>query len=388
MLITLELANTIVKRAMSIIHYNVNVIDHQGVIIASGEPHRIGERHEVAYEVIKNRQRMTIENAQQAARYKNVQPGINHPIIVDDQVVMVIGISGNPAAIARYAELAILAAELLIKQSLDIREMNWQYRIRDLLLKQYLEVGDTGKGKEIIHQLVQQEIDLSQPLLPLLINIETGGHLLGQTIDHILNKLSHILKSQRVILLSNDEILLIITAIEHTDTTVNDINAFMETQLSHYTIGVGVESNSGEIFRQSVFMVKEMIEHGRAFLPQQRVINGKQFAFSGLLNEARTSSFTLYFKQRIDKLLELGTGQMLLNTLNAYIAHNAELANAARALGVHRNTLTYRLNQIKEATSLDPFNFNELSQLMISLYYHQGMPLPYLPAAIPENQEH
>ena len=348
MLITLELANTIVKRAMSIIHYNVNVIDHQGVIIASGEPHRIGERHEVAFEVIKSRQRMTIENAQQAARYRNVQPGINHPIIVDDQVVMVIGISGNPAAIARYAELAILAAELLIKQSLAIREMNWQYRIRDLLLKQYLEVGDTDKGKEILHQLVQQEIDLSQPLLPVLINIETGGHLLGQTIDHILNKLSHILKSQRVILLSNDEILLIITAIEQTEATVKAMNAFM---------------------------IKEMIEHARESLPQPRVINGQQFAFSGLLNEASSSSFTLYFKQRIDKLLMLSTGQMLLNTLSTYIAHNAELANAARELGVHRNTLTYRLNQIKEATSLDPFNFKELSQLMIALYYHQGTPL-------------
>ncbi|MFC0227468.1 CdaR family transcriptional regulator [Serratia aquatilis] len=387
MLITLELANTIVKRAMGIIHYNVNVIDHRGVIIASGEPQRIGERHEVADEVIKNRQRMTIENAQQAARYKNVQPGINHPIIVDDQVVMVIGISGNPAAIARYAELAILAAELLIKQSLDIREMNWQYRIRDLLLKQYLEVGDTEKGKEIIQQLVRQEIDLSQPLLPLLINIETGGHLLGQTIDHILNKLSQILKSQRVILLSNDEILLIITAIEQTEATVNDVNAFMETQLSHYTIGVGVESASAEIFRQSVFMLKEMIEHGRGLLPEQRVFNGKQFAFGGLLNEARTSSFTLYFKQRIAKLLELGTGQMLLNTLSTYIAHNAELVNAARALGIHRNTLTYRLNQIKEATSLDPFNFKELSQLMISLYYHHGAPLLYLPTADLERLE-
>lgn len=374
MLITLELANTIVKRAMSIIHYNVNVIDHRGIIIASGETQRIGERHEVAYEVIKSRQRMTIENVQQAARYKNVQPGINHPIIVDDQVVMVIGISGNPAAIARYAELAILAAELLIKQSLAIREMNWQYRIRDLLLKQYLEQGNCVKDQEILQQLAQQEIDLSQPLLPVLINIETGGHLLGQTIDHILNKLSQIVKSQRVILLSNDEILLIITAIDRVEQTLDEINGFMETQLSHYTIGVGVESGSAEIFRQSVFMIKEMIVHGQTWLPEQRVINGKQFAFSGLLDEAESSSFTLYFKQKIDKLLGLSTGEMLVKTLTTYIAYNAELVNAARELGVHRNTLTYRLNQIKEATALDPFNFKELSQLMISLYYHQERP--------------
>ncbi len=48
MIITTALANEIVARAMAIIHHNVNVIDHHGQIIASGERHRIGEQHEVA----------------------------------------------------------------------------------------------------------------------------------------------------------------------------------------------------------------------------------------------------------------------------------------------------------------------------------------------------
>lgn len=46
MIITTALANEIVARAMAIIHHNVNVIDHHGQIIASGERHRIGEQHE------------------------------------------------------------------------------------------------------------------------------------------------------------------------------------------------------------------------------------------------------------------------------------------------------------------------------------------------------
>lgn len=37
MLLTEKLANDIVTRAMGIIHHNVNVINSQGVIIASGE---------------------------------------------------------------------------------------------------------------------------------------------------------------------------------------------------------------------------------------------------------------------------------------------------------------------------------------------------------------
>lgn len=89
MIITTALANEIVARAMAIIHHNVNVIDHHGQIIASGERHRIGEQHEVAREVIRTGKRICINNAAEAARFHNVHPGINHPIIYDDRVVMV-----------------------------------------------------------------------------------------------------------------------------------------------------------------------------------------------------------------------------------------------------------------------------------------------------------
>lgn len=370
MLITQELANTIARRAMNIIHHNVNVIDHQGIIIASGETHRIGELHEIAIEVIKTRQRITIENTQQASKYHNVNAGINHPIIVDDQVVLVIGVSGNPAAIGRYAELAILTAELLIKQSLDIRYINWQYRIRDLLLKQYLEHGDSRKGNEAVSQLKQQSIDLNQRILPILIDIETGGNLQGKTIDGILNQLSNILKSQRVILLNNEEILLIITDVNEFEPAVGKINDYLTTQLSHYTIGVGVESASAPLFRRSMFMLKEMIAYGKRRHPQQKVLTSAKFAFIGLLDEAKSSCFTLHFHQVIQQILRFNTGQTLLDTLAGYIENNAEMGNAAKALGIHRNTLTYRLNQIREITTLDPFSLKELSQLMIALHYH------------------
>lgn len=122
MIITTALANEIVARAMAIIHHNVNVIDHHGQIIASGERHRIGEQHEIAREVIRTGKRICINNTAEAARFQNVHPGINHPIMYDDRVVMVVGISGDPAAISRYAELAVLTAELLVRQAIEMRK--------------------------------------------------------------------------------------------------------------------------------------------------------------------------------------------------------------------------------------------------------------------------
>lgn len=63
MIITTALANEIVARAMAIIHHNVNVIDHHGQIIASGERHRIGEQHEIAREVMWGGDRLCMDGS-------------------------------------------------------------------------------------------------------------------------------------------------------------------------------------------------------------------------------------------------------------------------------------------------------------------------------------
>lgn len=175
MIITTALANEIVARAMAIIHHNVNVIDHHGQIIASGERHRIGEQHEIAREVIRTGKRICINNTAEAARFQNVHPGINHPIIYDDRVVMVVGISGDPAAISRYAELAVLTAELLVRQAIEMRETNWRQRLRDTLFGQYLDQGASPAGQEALHRLVELGFAFDAPLVPVVVTVRSNS---------------------------------------------------------------------------------------------------------------------------------------------------------------------------------------------------------------------
>jgi carbohydrate diacid regulator len=40
------------------------------------------------------------------------------------------------------------------------------------------------------------------------------------------------------------------------------------------------------------------------------------------------------------------------------------ISKTAKKLYLHRNTITYHLNKIKETTGLDPFNFHDLVKLM------------------------
>lgn len=214
MIITTALANEIVARAMAIIHHNVNVIDHHGQIIASGERHRIGEQHEIAREVIRTGKRICINNTAEAARFQNVHPGINHPIIYDDRVVMVVGISGDPAAISRYAELAVLTAELLVRRAIEMRETNWRQRLRDTLFGQYLDQGASPAGQEALHRLMELGFAFDAPLVPVVVTVQVEQHQLSEILSTLLREFSQLAGVRDVILLGSNEILILNTLSE------------------------------------------------------------------------------------------------------------------------------------------------------------------------------
>lgn len=84
-------ANKIVEKLMADIPYNINIMDERGKIIASGDSARIGERHRGAERAINERKNIEI--------YKDTsleKKGTNEPIILNDHILGVVGISGEP----------------------------------------------------------------------------------------------------------------------------------------------------------------------------------------------------------------------------------------------------------------------------------------------------
>ncbi len=116
---------------MEIIFHNVNVILPNGEIFASGDKSRIGKIHEAGRKAALDKKRVNIY-PQNANLFKGVAPGINQPIIIDGEVQLVIGVTGNPNEIVRYAELAFLTAELLITQAISNENSNRKSSLKDL----------------------------------------------------------------------------------------------------------------------------------------------------------------------------------------------------------------------------------------------------------------
>ncbi|RJW44254.1 PucR family transcriptional regulator [Clostridiales bacterium TF09-2AC] len=65
----------------------------------------------------------------------------------------------------------------------------------------------------------------------------------------------------------------------------------------------------------------------------------------------------------IDKHYNTG----LMSTLNQYLLYTRNITKVAAILNIHRNTLLYRLNRIKEITNLNLENGDEYIKMMLHI---------------------
>ena len=125
------IAQKIVQRTMKIIENSVNVMDENGIIIASGNPSRLNQKHTGAVLAIRKNEMIEID-AELAEKWNfEAQPGINLPITYLGNTLGAIGISGIPEQVKPYAELVKMTAELIIEQYILLEKERWDRRYKD-----------------------------------------------------------------------------------------------------------------------------------------------------------------------------------------------------------------------------------------------------------------
>ena len=107
-------AQNIVNRAMKVIGKSVNVMDERGIIIASGNAGRLGQRHPGAPLALRDNKIVEIDRELAEQWRYEALPGINLPITYLGKPLGVVGISGVPAEVRPYAELVKMTADMII----------------------------------------------------------------------------------------------------------------------------------------------------------------------------------------------------------------------------------------------------------------------------------
>lgn len=96
------------------IDYNINIMDRDGVIIASRDQSRVGSYHDAARRIVANG--AAIERVEQNANLPSgVRPGVNLPIVHRSETIGVVGVTGDPDEVMALAYAVKTSIESMLE---------------------------------------------------------------------------------------------------------------------------------------------------------------------------------------------------------------------------------------------------------------------------------
>lgn len=123
-MVHIQFAKQIVETLKSICDHNINYIGVNGRIYASTDEIRVGNYHDAGHEAAKTGKTITVEEDDIS---RGAKKGINMPIRFHGKTVAVIGITGPPDEVTKYAVLAQRITLMLLREhEMDIRDRNNQ----------------------------------------------------------------------------------------------------------------------------------------------------------------------------------------------------------------------------------------------------------------------
>ncbi|WP_159566623.1 sugar diacid recognition domain-containing protein [Budvicia diplopodorum] len=363
-------ARQIVQRTMSIIQYSVNVMDEHGVIIASGEPSRIHQRHEGAVLALTENRIVEIDTAT-ASQLKGVKPGINLPISFQDRLIGVLGISGEPSEVRAYAELVKMAAELIIEQMALLEQKQWDKRYREELVNQLIlkDVYSSSLSSMVSYL----GVNLLQPRVVLIIELHQPD---SEVLRNLIEFFEYSARDHLVTFTDFNELVVLKPVTVKQDrwdpqqelVELQRFKGQMESAGFSRMIVGGYFAGEGGI-RRSYQSAKATQVMAQRMKLKNKYVFYSDHTLPALLGGLADSWQAQELSKVWLKLVSQDSKGILQVTLKQYFEQNCDLSQTAASLHIHINTLRYRLQRIEEITAL---KINDLQQ---AVWLYIGMQL-------------
>ncbi|CAM4439714.1 CdaR family transcriptional regulator [Paenibacillus typhae] len=329
-------AQEIVDKMMMDIPYNINIMNHEGIIIGSGTRERVGTVHQGAVKALATG---TMVEVWQDSRFE--KKGTNEPIVIAGSRVGVIGISGNPDEVRPFCNIVRTTVSLLIEQRNALEDLANEASRK----KAFLELLLSHQGaytQKLRKEAAAYQLDLLLKTTVLLLRNfvpqETQSKLL------LTHPSFHIEEDSWLILVQNQE-----------DCTTL-IHQLLDGQARALLAAGKQEANIAESYRQAKSAMGILL----ALKPEQQAIHYAEHEFLVKLSHANLTASA-------GTVVKLEDTADLLETLRSFINHNCSVSQTSEALNIHRNTLQYRLKRIESLTGKDPRNLLQLLELTYGL---------------------
>jgi carbohydrate diacid regulator len=352
--VSLQTAQQIVETLKMICDHDINFIDSDGKICASTDGTRIGGYHEGGHQAAISGQSVTIERDDPA---RELRWGINMPIKYNGRIAAVIGITGRPEEVRKYADLAQRITLLLLREQ-DLAARNNDARNQTGFLVRALIDNETVSStftEDVLtmNGLTSEPSQWRTVVFRLKTKHSRPLHEIETALRNTIGRLGGCLHTYQF----PDEYIVILPQ-NGFDKKERLLSALAESYPDALQIGVGPIHRLTRQYRscQGARLALKCLSAGENFAKYDDKL------LELLLADVGRDAADDYIHRCLDKLDDEDKA-----LLDVYYACDMSLQKTAERCFVHKNTMQYRLNRIEDRCGLDPRRFRDAAALYTAL---------------------
>nr|WP_304214433.1 sugar diacid recognition domain-containing protein [Fredinandcohnia onubensis] len=371
MIITTEMAQPIVDQMIKIIDYNVNIMNQKGVIVASGDKNRIYEIHQGALEAI-DLKRERIIHKTDSKNMIGTHSGVNIPIEIKGKVIGAVGITGEPTKIYKFIHIIKITVESLLEQQILIEQLRYKQTALDEWIQNLID-EDSNNIPLLESKAKYLKINFNKYISIFVIEVKYPN-ILSLDYEEIHKNEIQIIKLLNFfypnclfsasigkgyfilgIPFKENENIKVITKVGC------NINTKLNAEGFNSFVGIGNVYKGIIGYRTSYIEGQQSIDLLKQIANNKVVCHIQEWGLLQLVEkippETRQSFLSRYLSTKPT------LNEELQETLKIFLNNNLNIKSTSDEMHIHRNTLIYRLDKIKELWGLDPRNFNDAIKL-------------------------
>ena len=368
-------AAEIASVATNVTGYPTIITDEAGRIIGTDREnlYRIGQLHEASIEVIASgRQRK--HTPEECELLEGTFPGITMPVTIHDEVVGSIGIKGDSEEVERYGMLVKMIAEIMLKDRIEAESAHIRHTNLQMLITMIITYGgDNASKAAIINQGQLLGFNLNQTRVPIIVSRRTADTEPHVGIDLYTTPVYKSIRRQFtnpqdivVVLGSDFEKYLIFAVVNPKQKDVsnqimdkcrsiqNEINS---ERGGDVCIGIGRVCNSVESMKAGYERAELVLKAITSELTDKSVATIIDIPLERMLMEMSDYYDGKGLERRIKKILEDKNAETNIELICCWCESMFNFAETARRMDIHKNTLTYRFEKMKENYGIDLHDF-------------------------------
>lgn len=381
MIIAKDLAQKIVDHLMEIVERNVNIMDCDGIIIASGQRQRLGNFHQGGKLAVEGQNVVEIK-PDEVNQYIGALPGVMWPINIKNKIVGVVGVTGEPHEVSNTAKLVKTVTELILEREMLLADSGSENRLKAQLVD-LLFSDNADNAMDQINTLAEMlNYKVNLPRVVILIKLEPMNNddfeakglqnLLSARIrENVLNLIrdANFFTADDISLFYKNN-LCIIKSLPN-DELANHIDLFIKSVIKmlnviqpklRIQIGLGSRTKYESELRQSYDEANFALEYPNG--NTNKSISHYEILLSYLFKEQRERcNYPLALWEIKRKFDSIKGKYDMHKTLEGLLANNMNVSATANLLFIHRNTLQFRLEKLEKCVGLDPCHSFEHAML-------------------------